>query len=217
MPLVMSIPGLAAMRAVTRTPRFAPALAALALLALTGCQMSLPFGKGEAPPPAASESAITGAAIATTRLEPSREAAGAGMQAGAKAASAAATAPSGATPGGATPGTAAAPTAEGAAPADTASGTAAATDAAVPPVPPVVKSAAQMACEKSGGKWAAVAGKATRSCVKTLRDGGKRCTAKTDCQGECLARSNSCSPIAPLFGCNEVLGPNGVRETQCLN
>jgi hypothetical protein len=32
----------------------------------------------------------------------------------------------------------------------------------------------------------------------------------------CLARSGTCAPIMPLFGCNEVLDKQGRRVTLCI-
>lgn len=92
-----------------------------------------------------------------------------------------------------------------------------------PTVPPVVEEPArvpgpeELACLKTGGQWA-VAGKAGgMTCVRTLRDAGKSCRKKSDCEGDCLARSNTCSPISPLFGCNDILQDNGVMVTLCID
>lgn len=75
----------------------------------------------------------------------------------------------------------------------------------------------ELACAKTGGKWS-VAGKAGgMSCVHILRDAGKSCHKKSDCEGDCLARSNTCAPIAPLFGCNEILQNNGAMVTLCID
>ncbi len=42
-------------------------------------------------------------------------------------------------------------------------------------------------------------------------------TARSDCQGECLARSRTCAPIRPLFGCNAVLMDNGAEVNLCID
>jgi hypothetical protein len=55
------------------------------------------------------------------------------------------------------------------------------------------------------------------SCIRQTRDGGKQCDSKTDCQGECLARSRTCAPIQPLFGCNAVLMDNGAEVSLCID
>lgn len=95
-------------------------------------------------------------------------------------------------------------------------------DAVAPPteevapeeVVPVI-SAAQASCERGGGTWAKV-GSLGRICVKQTGQGAKSCDRKSDCKGECLAQSGTCSPIAPLMGCNDVLDDAGRRMTQCL-
>jgi hypothetical protein len=45
----------------------------------------------------------------------------------------------------------------------------------------------------------------------------KSCSAASDCQSACLARSRSCAPVKPLLGCNEVLTNSGVAVTECVN
>ena len=83
-----------------------------------------------------------------------------------------------------------------------------------PPPPP--KSEQQLACEKRDGIWSGTGKGQLRACVFQTRDGGKRCTRESQCEGLCLARSGTCSPIKPLFGCNEIFQDNGARVTQCI-
>lgn len=83
-------------------------------------------------------------------------------------------------------------------------------EASAPPISPE-----QALCEKSKGMWAA-SDAGGNVCVHKTRDGGKVCHRKSDCQGECLARSNTCAPIMPLMGCNDVLQANGSEVTLCL-
>ncbi len=96
----------------------------------------------------------------------------------------------------------------------------AAAAAAAPPIaeePARVLGPEELACVKKGGQWS-VAGKAGgMSCVRMMRDAGKSCHKKSDCEGDCLARSNTCAPIAPLFGCNEILQENGAMVTLCID
>ena len=54
-------------------------------------------------------------------------------------------------------------------------------------------------------------------CARNTRDSGQRCSANAECEGLCLARSATCAPFTPLFGCHEVLLAPGVRVTQCLD
>ncbi len=84
---------------------------------------------------------------------------------------------------------------------------------AAPPEPP--KSDLQVACERKRGTWAD-AGAGRKICLQTTRDGGKSCTRESQCDGACLARSGTCSPVAPLLGCNEILQDNGARVTLCI-
>ena len=81
----------------------------------------------------------------------------------------------------------------------------------IPPASPE-----EAACRKDGGQWSKV-GKGGRACLKATRDGGKSCTRGTQCEGLCLARSGSCAPIAPMFGCNEILQDDGQRVTLCID
>lgn len=89
--------------------------------------------------------------------------------------------------------------------------------AEAPPAPPPPKSAAQIACEKGKGNWTKAGKTGTMSCQYQLRDSGKQCSRDRDCEGQCLARSRSCAPFAPLFGCHEVLQDNGQRVTLCID
>ena len=113
----------------------------------------------------------------------------------------------------------AAPTAPQAPPSDAPkpepSAEAAAPEAAVLPV--AEKTPAQLACEKRGNSWMKAGQTGAFACVTRLMDGGKRCTSGSQCQGDCLARSNTCAPITPLFGCNDILQDNGGQVTLCLD
>ena len=58
------------------------------------------------------------------------------------------------------------------------------------------------ACEKDRGRWGLAA--------------NKTCKVGSDCQGLCLARSRTCSPIEPFYGCHQVLSDSGVPQTLCI-
>lgn len=84
--------------------------------------------------------------------------------------------------------------------------------------PPVEeqKSDKQIACEKKKGQWSRV-GSSSHTCIFTTKDSGQSCTNGTQCEGDCLARSGTCSPIRPLLGCNEILQDDGNRVTLCID
>ncbi len=95
---------------------------------------------------------------------------------------------------------------------------AAAAPAPVPTVevPEVVKSAAQIACEKKGSRWTSVGKSTLKACVKVTKDSNKQCTRASQCESTCLARSGTCAPFKPLLGCNEILQNDGSRVTMCI-
>jgi hypothetical protein len=169
---------------------------------------------GKTPPP--KENPITGGAISTTSLD----------------SPAAPVAPAGGTAKPATPpadpavaGAGAGPAAKPATPAPgkpdpakpDAAGAKPAPDLTVQTPPPAPASPEEAACRKSGGNWANAGGKALRSCVHVTKDAGKQCSRASQCDGLCLARSGSCAPIKPLFGCNEIFQDDGARVTLCID
>ena len=83
-------------------------------------------------------------------------------------------------------------------------------------VPEAEKTAEQIKCEKTGGSWSCIGKTTSRTCVQRTRDAGQQCRRDRDCDGVCLARSGTCAPVTPLFGCNEVMQDDGRRMTQCL-
>lgn len=84
-----------------------------------------------------------------------------------------------------------------------------------PPPPP--QSPEEIACARKGGTYSSAGSSGGKACVKPTRDGGKRCRKESDCEGVCLARSNTCSPIAPMFGCNDILQNDGRQVTLCID
>lgn len=86
-----------------------------------------------------------------------------------------------------------------------------------PPAPVIVKSASQIACEKRGGILVSVGRSGAVTCQMPTRDGGKQCRRESDCDGVCLARSNSCAPVKPLLGCHEILQNDGLRVELCID
>ncbi len=87
-------------------------------------------------------------------------------------------------------------------------------DAGDPPLSnPLAEATA--ACSRSGGTMMAAGAARGQVCIHTTRDAGKMCRRGSDCEGDCLARSTTCAPARPLFGCNEILMDNGARATLC--
>lgn len=72
------------------------------------------------------------------------------------------------------------------------------------------------ACERDRGRWGLSANKVTYVCYRTLDDANQHCSKSSDCDGLCLARSQSCSPIEPFYGCHEVLSDSGFPQTLCI-
>jgi hypothetical protein len=88
---------------------------------------------------------------------------------------------------------------------------------AEPAPPPAPKTPAQIACEKRKGVWSKAGANGANYCQTLTRDGGKSCTRSTQCEGYCLAKSNTCAPATPLLGCHDILTEDGKFLTQCIN
>lgn len=185
-------------------------LAVCAATLLSACQTGGPNGLA-GPKDGVTPNAVAGSEIEVTALDALPGEAGPKPDAGAKPAGPDTAAPQAAPAGGAE---ATDPTTD-----------AAATDAAVEPAPkpdlaatPVTpKSEMQLACEKKGGKWYKVGKGDKRACVRQTKDAGKRCERESQCDSVCLARSGTCAPFKPMYGCNEILQDNGARVTLCLD
>ena len=186
-------------------------------LGLAGCQMALPFGGDKATP------AATSPAQATVTAKPGATAGGA-IVGGAVTAKPISAKPTTANPAPAKGGAAipagtikgtpqvAAPQPEAAQPETAKPETAKPEAEAAPP-----KSAPQLACEAGGGIWSEAGKKGVKTCVQRTRDAGKSCKREGDCEGYCLARSRSCAPVTPLFGCNDILQADGGQVTLCID
>ncbi|NCO21984.1 MAG: hypothetical protein GW905_08305 [Rhodobacterales bacterium] len=75
----------------------------------------------------------------------------------------------------------------------------------------------QAACVARGGRWGQGGKAGLFACFTDTRDAGRACTSGQDCEGLCLARSQSCAPVTPLFGCNDVLTGGGQAATICVD
>ncbi|WP_245866635.1 hypothetical protein [Oceaniglobus roseus] len=89
-------------------------------------------------------------------------------------------------------------------------------DLSLPGYDPHLVENAKAACEKREGRWGK-GGKAGFVCYEDTPDAGRSCSAADDCSGLCLARSRTCAPVKPIFGCTEVLTSLGQASTLCID
>lgn len=80
---------------------------------------------------------------------------------------------------------------------------------------PAILAPQKAACEDDGGRWGKVPNSDRFVCYRVTKDANERCDSKRDCEGLCLARSRTCAPQTPLFGCHEVISASGIRQTLC--
>lgn len=90
-------------------------------------------------------------------------------------------------------------------------------EAPLPPVGAAADAAMGASCVRGGGQLVERGASRALICVQTMPDAGRSCSRATDCRGVCLARSRTCAPVDPLFGCQEVLLSDGRQVTQCLD
>ena len=81
---------------------------------------------------------------------------------------------------------------------------------------PDIMAEQRAACEKSDGRWGPTGNQTVFVCFRNLSDANQSCSTENDCQGFCLARSRTCSPIEPFFGCHQVLSRGGLPQTVCI-
>ena len=83
------------------------------------------------------------------------------------------------------------------------------------PEKPDANAAARAKCVAGGGNFTKASGGFI--CVNRTRDANKSCTSSNQCQGACLARSGTCSPVVPLVGCHDIITNNGGMATLCVD
>ena len=66
-------------------------------------------------------------------------------------------------------------------------------------------------CVEMGGQ--VVTGFAGPTCAMPTPDAGKSCRKASDCSGSCLGETMTCSKLAPMFGCYEVVMENGQKAS----
>lgn len=76
---------------------------------------------------------------------------------------------------------------------------------------------AKAACEADGGRWGQGGAAQQFVCYRNTPDANTSCTAESDCTTLCLARSRTCAPVQPFFGCHEVLTDSGYQATICID
>lgn len=97
------------------------------------------------------------------------------------------------------------------------------TDAPLPPqktapkTTPIPTSPEEAACRAKGGQWGRVGSLAAMTCYIPSKDAGKSCSRQSDCSSQCLARSRTCAPIWPIFGCSDVLQNDGTLVKLCID
>ena len=72
-------------------------------------------------------------------------------------------------------------------------------------------------CEARGGQFGKGGIRGRFVCFEPTPDAGQSCTAESDCTTVCLARSQTCAPIQPFFGCQDVLPNAGRVATLCVD
>jgi len=90
-------------------------------------------------------------------------------------------------------------------------------DANSGPVGPARVKAERAQCEAQGGSFARAGLAQALTCVKPTGDANRSCSSGAQCEGYCLARSGTCAPVSPLFGCNDILTDRGARATICID
>ncbi len=89
----------------------------------------------------------------------------------------------------------------------------------LPEVKPILppSSPEEAACRKLRGTWGAVGKSGAKTCFHPSKDAGKSCSKQSDCSSQCLARSKTCAPFWPIFGCTEILQKDGSQVKLCLD
>lgn len=72
-------------------------------------------------------------------------------------------------------------------------------------------------CLEREGRFGEGTAEGTFLCYLNTKDAEKSCSKSTDCDGECLARSRTCSPIKPILGCQDILSSSGKTSRLCVN
>lgn len=82
--------------------------------------------------------------------------------------------------------------------------------------PAAALSPEQQTCLAKGGRWELAGNTGANLCVVPTKDAGKSCSKESDCSSQCLARSRSCAPFWPIYGCSDVIQDNGAVVKLCI-
>ncbi len=81
---------------------------------------------------------------------------------------------------------------------------------------PDLAARAEAQCIDRGGRWGKGGLSGTFVCYEDTRDANQTCDSAQDCEGICFARSRTCSPVKPIFGCHDILNALGAEATLCI-
>ena len=90
-------------------------------------------------------------------------------------------------------------------------------EGSLPPVGERLIAVQQAQCEADGGTWGKIPDAEGHVCYRRTRDALKSCRVESDCESFCLARSRTCAPTVPFFGCHDVLTSSGMVSTVCVD
>jgi hypothetical protein len=82
---------------------------------------------------------------------------------------------------------------------------------------PDAQTRAEQSCLAGGGTFGTGGRAGLNVCYEIPKDAGKSCSKSTDCESQCLARSRSCAPLKPVFGCSTILDSAGREVTLCID
>lgn len=85
------------------------------------------------------------------------------------------------------------------------------------PAEPQINPAKKTACEAEGGTYARGGLYPDYICFRPTPDGGKSCRKATDCYDTCLADTQTCNKVSPMFGCYSYLDEDGKQVEICVD
>ena len=88
-----------------------------------------------------------------------------------------------------------------------------------PPGPETVKlsEAERTQCRAEGGTVGRGGLLPNEVCFRPTPDAGKACTKASECSGQCMADTMTCSKVTPQFGCFEMMSEEGQKVGLCVD